>query len=734
MDQTREVSIHRRKRSSFGLKDSSFEEAKKVELQERVKLRCESDHDHDRHSFTISKRKRDAQREEESVGNELEDCGFSLGLSSNTWLFASDHNQQRSNGVMGVVVPKKARSSNNSVRKKTSKSSSSPTEEHNETDIALVLYGLNSSSRNQDSSEKIQTNAVYENNKVDLMASKSSTAELVKIEREKLDDDTNGRDCKAYVPNKDTLEPIIDLMAPPSTDLKLGNNIDIEDKETKMDTFNKNQDVIKIDMEAPNKDDHILANQQVNKTVSPAWSRNLPPLGYVPPSLQPILETDKTTGSSSTVLQLVDFVLSPPQPKHCASHHYIARNIFLHQQLLRANSISSCGTKPNNVNEVPTPEESKNIGKQSQNGFPGVKKNVTQVKKELVVSNKSPDASNSVDSMQMDQQRPYIMHQPSPPIVGNSICPSSSNNSSPVLIGASPAAQNSSLSIGLSSSHRQSYGVQDKANKLTSETCEGKSPYIVGQKNMYSQNFTVPIQPKNENFGDKKQEANSKGGFELVSSQSFAISFHSQPSVAWQKYYSAWTTTQGDEKKVNSGKSSSSDNGPTTFVFDESSKYLSFVLSPKIRACHDHSMASSSQNLLQLQMQQQQPHSMVTQDKASNSTTSATELVRKSSRRPLDSLNIVTQEQRRVLQGYKLDYVAYQVKSKKLKCRTLSLEINLVTSCFVFIGLKSIDHLDNNHQALQSHQPLRYRYFLASERVVEDTKCYSLENILNPKL
>ncbi|XP_054814673.1 protein TIME FOR COFFEE-like [Prosopis cineraria] len=302
-------------------------------------------------------------------------------------------------------------------------------------------------------------------------------------------------------------------------------------KEMKMDASNENYDVIKIDLEVPMKDDGILTrdtleednkqeqppemtNYEVKKTVSlsssvPAWSRNLPPLGYVPPTLQPIVKTDKTIGSSAA-LQLVDFVLSPSPPKRCATHHYIARSIFLHQQLLRANHIepaavnssSLCGTKPSNVNGVPTPE-SMIIGKQSQNDFPGVNENATQVKNELAASkfpsldtNKGPDASSSLDSMQMEQKGPYrtsagnLMHQPSLATIaashargGNSSYASSSDNSISFFAGslgetasvrgvspapsyalAQPSYLNSSTSIDLSSSHKKSSGVNVSAN------------------------------------------------------------------------------------------------------------------------------------------------------------------------------------------------------------------------------------------------------------------------------
>ncbi|XP_027364226.1 protein TIME FOR COFFEE-like isoform X2 [Abrus precatorius] len=235
----------------------------------------------------------------------------------------------------------------------------------------------------------------------------------------------------------------------------------------------------------------------------------------------------------------------------------------------------------------------------------------------------------------------------------------------------------------------------------------GNVPSVVNrpsypQKNMHGQNFTIPVQPVNLSFkpsatsdivsgnggnvGDKlQQQQNIKGGVEIIPSQAFAISFaafngtsvpsnlnfssmtqnpvilHSLPDIAWQGYQAACTphTTQqktypvteaksggnsshqDDEKKTTHGKSST--NGPTTLVFDNSSKNLNFVLSPTNGNRSSHttastaitsvplsSNASSSQQppqLLQLQkqsgMQQHQP-SMATRYKASSTNTTAT--------------------------------------------------------------------------------------------------------------
>jgi len=160
------------------------------------------------------------------------------------------------------------------------------------------------------------------------------------------------------------------------------------------------------------------------------------------------------------------------------------------------------------------------------------------------------------------------------------------------------------------------------------------------QKTVHGQNFTIPVQPVNYSFkpsaasdivvgnsgsfGDKQQQQQQqalKGAVENIPSQAFAISFaafngtsvpsnlnfssmaqnpvilHSVPDITWQGYqaasatqttqqmnYSITETKSGgnsahheEEKKIANAKSSS--NGPTTLVFDSSSKNLNFMLS-----------------------------------------------------------------------------------------------------------------------------------------------------------
>lgn len=221
------------------------------------------------------------------------------------------------------------------------------------------------------------------------------------------------------------------------------------------------------------------------------------------------------------------------------------------------------------------------------------------------------------------------------------------------------------------------------------------------QKTVHGQNFTIPVQPgnysfkpsaasdivvgNNGSFGDKQQQQQAlKGAVENIPSQAFAISFaafngtsvpsnlnfssmaqnpvilHSMPDIAWQGYqaasapqttqqmnYSITETKSGgnsshqdDEKKITNAKSSS--NGPTTLVFDNSSKNLNFMLSTangnwssqpvastSITSVPLSSNASSSQqpqHSLQLPKQhagQQQQPSLANRYKASSANSSA---------------------------------------------------------------------------------------------------------------
>ncbi|KAH1136430.1 hypothetical protein GYH30_026770 [Glycine max] len=193
--------------------------------------------------------------------------------------------------------------------------------------------------------------------------------------------------------------------------------------------------------------------------------------------------------------------------------------------------------------------------------------------------------------------------------------------------------------------------------KHETEMGGGNAPSVANrtsysQKNVHGQNCTIPVQPVNfsfkpsatsdivgngGSFGDKQQKQQAlKGGVENIPSQAFAISFaafngtsvpsnlnfssmaqnpvilQSLPDMAWQGYQAASTpqTTQqktysiteaksggnsshqDDEKKISRAQSSS--NGPTTLVFDNSSKNLNFMLSTANGNWSNHTIASTA--------------------------------------------------------------------------------------------------------------------------------------------
>ncbi|RVW54887.1 Protein TIME FOR COFFEE [Vitis vinifera] len=99
------------------------------------------------------------------------------------------------------------------------------------------------------------------------------------------------------------------------------------------------------------------------------WPGGLPPLGVMIPfppfvSTSCLVSMDGSSGSS-TAVQPPHYPLSIPRPKRCATHQYIARNIYYHQQLTRMNPFWSAAAgsaslygvaKPYNLNFMPPTE------------------------------------------------------------------------------------------------------------------------------------------------------------------------------------------------------------------------------------------------------------------------------------------------------------------------------------------------------------------------------------------
>lgn len=128
-------------------------------------------------------------------------------------------------------------------------------------------------------------------------------------------------------------------------------------------------------------------------------------------------------------MQHVNFVLSQPQPKRCATHCYIARNI-LHQQFTKMSPLlpatigsgSLCGTKPINVNRLPAAENMV-VSKQPQKYLSFVDQNGAQ-KKGLaakcdlsLTATRSLNNANPLDSTHRMQ---FVLQQgPHPGSTGN---------------------------------------------------------------------------------------------------------------------------------------------------------------------------------------------------------------------------------------------------------------------------------------------------------------------------
>ncbi|XVF21766.1 hypothetical protein REPUB_Repub12eG0118300 [Reevesia pubescens] len=225
-----------------------------------------------------------------------------------------------------------------------------------------------------------------------------------------------------------------------------------DSKDKKIDTVREDRDSLNLDLEKPHQDsgsdcckfEQHGQKQQLSKIGIPkvektaqstsvpvpitlaGWPNGLPPLGYMQP-FQTIAPMDGST-SPSAALQPPQFLLSHPRPKRCAMHHYIARNIHLHQQYKKMNqfwpavpgSASLCGAKPNNVNLVPS-AENLILGNPLQGSFPVVNLNHTEEKGEAAASftgltrkDKSSDCTNFMDTAQRKQVVVQQASQPAP--------------------------------------------------------------------------------------------------------------------------------------------------------------------------------------------------------------------------------------------------------------------------------------------------------------------------------
>ncbi|KAI9181283.1 hypothetical protein LWI28_015868 [Acer negundo] len=159
------------------------------------------------------------------------------------------------------------------------------------------------------------------------------------------------------------------------------------------------------------------------------WANGVPQMGYMPP-FQAIVPMDGSARSAAAQ-QPPQFVLSQPQPKRCTTHHYIARNISLNQQLAKMNRFSPVGAgsaplqggKPSSINVIPSTENLIH-GNLLQGSFPVVNLNSVQDKGQAAASfpavTQKVKSSEGVNVMDPAQSKQFVLQQaPQPASPGN---------------------------------------------------------------------------------------------------------------------------------------------------------------------------------------------------------------------------------------------------------------------------------------------------------------------------
>ncbi|KAF3436292.1 hypothetical protein FNV43_RR23384 [Rhamnella rubrinervis] len=219
-------------------------------------------------------------------------------------------------------------------------------------------------------------------------------------------------------------------------------------RQKKVETTMEKQEMQKLDSEKPFQDNESKLNQQGHKTQPRAtvskmektacsssvplpiavagWSSGLPPLGYMPP-----FQTVVPMGSSTT-LQSPKPLLSQPIRKRCATHHHIACNIYLHQQLTKMNqfcpagagSTPLCRTKPNNLDVMP-PAENLVMGSSLLGNFPGRKLSHSHEKGQDVGNfpghSGKDKSSGPANLMETSQRKQIVLPQAPQPASANNL-------------------------------------------------------------------------------------------------------------------------------------------------------------------------------------------------------------------------------------------------------------------------------------------------------------------------
>ncbi|KAL2463932.1 Protein TIME FOR COFFEE [Forsythia ovata] len=149
-----------------------------------------------------------------------------------------------------------------------------------------------------------------------------------------------------------------------------------------------------------------------------SWPGELPQMGYMAP-LQGIVSMDGNAVTPAPIQPL----FSQPRPKRCATHCYIAQNIHYLQQLVKMNpfwtgSASLFGSKPCNLNVVPSPDLLGNMAVRGVNNAPDKRQGLANIpshsgKEKSSQPASTPDAAH--------RKQPILLQQALPPVAPSNI-------------------------------------------------------------------------------------------------------------------------------------------------------------------------------------------------------------------------------------------------------------------------------------------------------------------------
>ncbi|XP_027367092.1 protein TIME FOR COFFEE isoform X2 [Abrus precatorius] len=161
--------------------------------------------------------------------------------------------------------------------------------------------------------------------------------------------------------NESQKERVIDL----HLDLEKSDRVDTSGNVSMVNKKQQHQNAQR--QQQTNAEKNVQSNSLPLPMSVPSWPGGLPPMGYMTP-LQGVVSMDGTSVTSAAIPP-PHLLFNQPRPKRCATHCYIARNILYHQQIARMNpfwpaaagSASLYGTKPGNLNVVPSAELHGNV-------------------------------------------------------------------------------------------------------------------------------------------------------------------------------------------------------------------------------------------------------------------------------------------------------------------------------------------------------------------------------------